>query len=203
MEDARMTGGKWWLVTCTTFGIWLPGDPRGLRTWRGREYVPPPKRSAKPGEAMYQAENYATEYNAAQDSLTEEPMCLNEHQREVATAAIIDAIDDTAVLPVILAVGDVHFYLLAKFGSLRIRTTMGRFKAAATKELHLGDVDSDRVWTRGCHMKSKLTREEFIGAFRYVQRHESEGCVVHVWTENIPDDCRFLIPRKPLDDLTF
>jgi hypothetical protein len=115
----------------------------------------------------------------------------------------VDDIAKTTVLPAILAVGDVHLHLLAKFGSLRIRTTMGRFKAAATTQLHMDHIDSDRVWTRGCHMKSKATREEFISAFRYVERHESEGCVIHIWNENIPDDCRFLIPDIPLDDLPF
>jgi hypothetical protein len=33
---------KYWLVTWVTYGSWLPGDPRGFRTFRGREYVPPP-----------------------------------------------------------------------------------------------------------------------------------------------------------------
>lgn len=198
-----MSAGKWWLVTCTTFGTWLPGDPRGFQTWRGREYVPPPKRYAKPGEPTYHAVDYVAEYKAATDSLTQESVSFNEVQRHIVVGAIVDDIAETAVLPAILAVGDVHLHVLAKFGSLRIRPTMGRFKAAATKELHRGKIDSDRVWTRGCHMKSKGSREEFIAAFRYVQRHEHEGCVVHVWDENVPDDCRFLLPQIPFDDLPF
>jgi len=194
-----MSQGKWWLITCRTFGTWLPGDPRRFQTWRGREHVPPPKRYAKPGEAAYRAENYTQEYAAAQDSLSEEPVRLNDAQRNIAANAIVDDIATTLVFPVILAVGDVHVHLLAKFGSLRIRPTMGRFKAG-TRELHLTGINSDRVWTRGCHMKSEATREEFISAFKYVQRHEANGCIVHVWKENVPDGCRSLIPQMTVDD---
>ena len=198
-----MSQGKWWLVTCTTFGTWLPGDPRGFQTWRGHRYIPPPKRYAKPGEPTYRAEDYANEYQLSRDALTQEPVRFNAEQCIVVANAIIEEIATTTVLPAILAVGDVHSHLLAKFGSLRIRTTMGRFKSAATTQLHLDDIDSDRVWTRGCHMKSKPARKEFISAFRYLQRHETEGCAVHIWNENIPDDCRFLISDFPLDDLPF
>lgn len=114
--------------------------------------------------------------------------------------AIIEEIAETSLLPAILAVGDVHLHLLAKFGSLRIKQTMGRYKAAASRELHLGDIDSDRVWTRDCHMKSKRTRDEFISAFRYVKRHEEEGCLIHIWEESLPEDCRSLIP---IDELPY
>ncbi len=198
-----MPEGKWWLVTCTTFGTWLPGDPRGFQTWRGREYVPPPKRYAKPGEPTYRAKDYAATHEATRNSMTEPPVSINADQRRITVRAIVDDLADTTVLPAILAVGDVHFHLLAKFGSLRIRTMLGRFKAAATRELHLYNVESNRVWTCGCHMKSKGTRDEFIAAFRYLARHETEDCLVHVWRENYPDDCRFLIPGIPVDDLPF
>jgi hypothetical protein len=77
-----MSTGKWWLVTCTTFGTWLPGDPRGFQTWRGREYVPPPKRYARQGESTYRAEDYAVEYEAAKSSLTQEPVHFSNEQRK-------------------------------------------------------------------------------------------------------------------------
>ena len=44
---------KWWLVSWTTYGTWLPGDERGYCTWRKRTYVAPPKRFAKPGEPQH------------------------------------------------------------------------------------------------------------------------------------------------------
>lgn len=198
-----MSEGKWWLVTCTTFGTWLPGDPRGFQTWRGNRYIPPPKRYAKLGEQTYQSKDYANEYEAAKDALTQEPIQFNEDQRRVVVSAIVDEAAETTVIPAIIAVGDVHVHFLGKFGSLRIRPTMGRFKAAATRRLHLGEIDADRIWTRGCHMNSKGTYEEFIAAYRYVNLHEKEGCIVHIWNENIPDDCQFLIPQISIDDLPF
>ena len=198
-----MPEGKWWFITCTTFGTWLPGDPRGFQTWRGRRYVPPPKRYAKPGEQTYCAVDYTDEYQATMDALSEGSVHLSTEQRNLAVGAIVADVAETTVYPAILSLGDVHLHFLAKFGSLRIRATMGRFKAAATDELHQHGLESKRVWTRGCHMKSKPTRDESITAFRYIRRHKAEDCVVHIWEENIPDDYTFLIPRIPLDDLPF
>ena len=65
---------KWWLVTFGTYGVWLPGDPRGFQTWRGREYVPPPARYAKPGEATYDPAPHRTRYAAAKRSMTHDPV---------------------------------------------------------------------------------------------------------------------------------
>ncbi|MCG3179184.1 MAG: hypothetical protein BIFFINMI_01517 [Phycisphaerae bacterium] len=49
---------KPWLVTWSTYGAWLPGDPRGFQTRRGRQHVPPPVRYAAPGEDVYDARRY-------------------------------------------------------------------------------------------------------------------------------------------------
>src|SRR5258708_35638890 len=60
----------WWLVTWSTYGSWLPGDPRGFQIWRGQEYVPPPKRYAKPGEDTYDRSKYVQRHQEAKSMLT-------------------------------------------------------------------------------------------------------------------------------------
>jgi len=44
------------LITWTTYGHWLPGDPRGFRTRGAKEFVPPPQRYTN-GES-YEPDKY-------------------------------------------------------------------------------------------------------------------------------------------------
>jgi hypothetical protein len=78
----------WWLVTWSTYGSWLPGDPRGFQTWRGKEYVPPPKRYAKPGEETYDPSKYAKTYQLAK-VMVPEPVKLTQVQRQFAVDAVV------------------------------------------------------------------------------------------------------------------
>lgn len=177
-----MSKGKWWLITWTTYATWLPGDPRGFQTWQGREYVPPPKRYAKPGETTYNPADYKERHNEARE-IAEEPVYLTPEQRQIAIDAIVAEIATMPMRPAVMAVGEVHAHLLARFGALRIRNAIGRIKAAATQSLHVSGIESERVWSRNEHMKSKAEGHEFRTAFDYVLRHEKEGAAVYVWDE--------------------
>src|SRR5437016_14655262 len=72
--------GKFWFVTWTTYGSWLPGDRRGFRTLRGKEYIPPPRRYAKPGEEDYNPKNYADRYRQAKKAVPL-PVRLSEEEK--------------------------------------------------------------------------------------------------------------------------
>ena len=172
---------KYWLCTWTTFGTWLPGDPRGFQTWRGREYVPPPKRYAKPGEATYDPRPYRARHEAAKRSLSQPPVELADRQVRTASGAFAAEVDETPVTGAVLAVGSVHAHFLARFGPLPIRTLCGRFKAKSTDALHATGFPHPRVWCRGVHLKSKPVGEAFAGSFRYVCNHVREGAQVTVW----------------------
>ena len=172
---------KYWLCTWTTFGTWLPGDPRGFQTWRGREYIPPPKRYAKPGELTYDPRPYRNRHEAAKQSLSQPPVELSDEQVRVAADAFAADVDETRMVGAALAIGGAHAHFLAKFGPLPIRPTCGRFKAQATDALHLAGFPHPRVWCRGVHMTSKEQGGQFADAFRYVCNHVREGAIVKVW----------------------
>lgn len=178
---------NWWLITWTTYGTWLPGDPRGFQTWQGRRYIPPPARYAKPGEPTYRAQDYEDEFREAQESMTEDPVHLEPDQQRLAAEAIVEEAAFIPISPAVLAVGRDHAHFLAKFGMLLIRPTIGRLKAAAVRRLHDAGAASHRIWCRNCHMKSKAGGEEFRMAFHYVRRHETEGAFVYVWPHMIDD----------------
>lgn len=173
---------KWWLVTWSTYASWLPGDPRGFQTWRGREYVPPPKRYAKPGETTYDAKQYAARYQAAKAS-SDAPVRLSPAERQTALHAVVEQLERLPVNSAVMAAASEHCHLLAKFGELKIRVTVGFLKAAATKKLHANGFSRSEPWGKECHMKSKAEGREFRTAFDYVCNHIHEGAAVYVWPQ--------------------
>jgi hypothetical protein len=172
---------RWWLVTWTTYGTWLPGDPRGFQTWRGREQVPPPPRYAKTGEPVYDPLQYRGHYETASAAMVEEPVHLNVKEQRTAVQAIVAECEVIPFTPSILAVANAHVHLLVRIGSYSLRIATGRLKAAATRRLHEDGFPQQKVWCQGCHPKSKDTPAEIRSAFEYVRRHETEGAIVYIW----------------------
>ncbi len=188
MTEVKFTG-KWWLVTWTTFGTWLPGDPRGFQTWRKREYVPPPRRYAQPDEVPYNASDYHFRHQRAKTRLSQPPVFLTLNQTETARDAILHELGQMPMVPAILAIDSIHVHLLAQF-RIRIRSAVGRLKMRATKWLHERGFEENRVWVRVCHMKSKDTRDAMIAAFTYIHNHQDEGALVHDWQHPLFDGIR-------------
>jgi hypothetical protein len=150
---------KWWLVSWTTHGTWLPGDPRGYCTWRGEQYIPPPKRYARPGEPIYDASEH-TAVLARAKAISEEAVFLTRNQMEAALSAMVEEIAQIPIVPAIMSVGDWHVHWLCYFGPIAIRSTVSRIKAAATRELNTHGFRGKNPWTKGCNMRSKATRRE-------------------------------------------
>lgn len=176
---------KWWLVTWTTYGTWLPGDPRGFRTWRGTEYVPPPRRYARLNESTYNRADYADKHANARE-LSDPAVVLTPVHQNVALSAILKDIETIPLYASAIAVGASHIHLLAKFAERRIRATVGRLKAAATRAIHDADAtfQPKRIWAKECHMKSKETEADYRTALNYIKRHFLEGALIHVFTKS-------------------
>lgn len=178
---------KWWLITWTTYASWLPGDPRGFRTRRGKEYVPPPRRYTNPGEPTYDPREYSNRFQNAKAS-TETCVKLTPPQQRIVMDAVISEIDAIPITSAIASVGSTHIHWLALFGDRPIRTTVGRIKSQATHRLNTAGFDGKRPWSKNCDMKSKTTDHEFRSAFHYIHRHTREGCLIHVWSRYQADD---------------
>jgi hypothetical protein len=179
---------NWWLVSWTTYATWLPGDKRGFCTWHEREYIPPPTRFALQGEATYRAADFTHVHESA-ERISEEPVCLSAEQMQMALGALIAEIAQTSIVPAIISLGSGHVHWLCHFGTLRIRPTVSRLKAAATRELNAFGFQGKRPWTKGCNMRSKRTRQACRAAYKYVRDHRHQGCLVYEW----PIDPRYLI----------
>jgi|SRR5580700_3082578 hypothetical protein len=175
----------WWLITWGTYGSWLPGDPRGFRTWRRREYVPPPYGRAESGEATYDPSAYAQRNEVARNRLTSNPVSLKLAERRQACSALVAEIATLRIVPAILAVATHHAHFISQFGELEIRPTIGRIKAAATRSFNEASFGLSSVWAKGCHMESLKSEDDFLTAYRYVEQHRMEGAVIQKWSSNI------------------
>ena len=172
----------WWLVTWGTYGSWLPGDERGFRTWRKREYVPPPARYAGPDEATYDPRAFR-ERRRRSHELADGAIQLDEEDQRIAVDAVVTDVAELPIEPKIMAVTEMHVHLLAIFGEAGIRQTVGRQKSRATRALkrNRGFVPTKRMWAKGGHMESLETEDDQLAAYEYVRKHESQG-IVYSWT---------------------
>lgn len=172
--------GDWWLVTWGTYGSWLPGDPRGFKTWRKREYIPPVFGKAQPGEPVYDPAAFSQRHRRARDSCGDAVILCPQDVRLCCQAMVRD-LSQISVAPAILSIAPTHCHLVAKFGALKIRSVVGRLKFAASREVHDSGSRMGRIWAKGCHMKSLPRPEAFDEAIRYVADHKSAGALVHQW----------------------
>jgi hypothetical protein len=179
---------NWWLISWTTYGTWLPGDKRGFCTWRGESYIPPPKRYAKPGDETYRANEHTKVHELAL-AISGEPVYLTQAQMRLALPAIVEEIAQIPIVPAILSIGEWHIHWLCYFGPISIRAVVSRIKAAATRELNAHSFQGKKPWAKGCNMRSKSNRRECRNAYRYVLRHEEQGCLVYRW----PIDPQYLV----------
>jgi hypothetical protein len=175
----------WWLITWGTYGSWLPGDPRGFRTWRRREYVPPTYGKAQSGERIYDPAAYTERLDESRSRLTSTAVSLTVHERREACSALVVEIAAVRIVPAILAVAKHHAHLISQFGDLEIRPTVGRLKAAATRSMKDPSFDPPSVWAKGCHMESLNSENDFVAAYQYVEQHGAQGAVIHKWDTNI------------------
>ncbi len=182
---------KWWLISWTTYGTWLPGDKRGYCTRRGTIYVPPPKRYAKPGEPTYKAEEHTAIHKLAK-SVSGAAVHLTPEQMQLSLDAIIAEISKIPIVPAILSLGEWHVHWLCYFGPFGIDPVVERVKAAATRELKAQGFTGKRPWTRGCNMRSKSNRQACRNAYQYIKRHLDQGCLIHEW----PIDPEYLVFDK-------
>jgi hypothetical protein len=171
---------KWWLISWTTYATWLPGDERGYRTWQGKQYVAPPKRYAKPGEPTYRSGEHISVRELA-DSISDEPVYLTSTEMQIALDAMVEEIGKIPIVPAIMSIGDWHVHWLCYFGPLKIRPTVSRVKAAASRELNLQWFQGRKPWTKGCNERSKSTRRECRNAYKYVRDHRDKGCLIYEW----------------------
>lgn len=162
------------LITWTTYGSWLPGDPRGFRMHYKRQTVPSPERYADEDQ-RYEPKRYMPLYSHAASKSSGE-VKLNRDQMKAACDAIVQTAVALGVRGTI-AVLPQHVHILIETPE-GITTAFFCNRVKSRSSLRLSDYGlKGKVWARRYHAK-RISEEKVTEVRRYMQSHKQEGGVV-------------------------
>jgi REP element-mobilizing transposase RayT len=192
-------------VVFSTYGFWLPNDPRGS----GSAYVgslriypygnatktdSPRSVAAKPHDRV--------ERMSAKDALKYPPVRFDSRQIAIVAAAFDEYRQRSGLIVWACAIMPDHVHLVLKKSSARVEQIVNLLKGAATKRLmseHIhplaGYADEGRrcpsPWGKGCWKKFLNTSDDVLRAIRYVQANPlKDGRPRQNWKFVTPFDAR-------------
>jgi hypothetical protein len=173
------SGTRWRHVTLGTHNSWLPGDPRGFRSYRhkvhsGGDYKNPPP----PGE-------HAGLYAFSQ-SISGQPVVIPEEYRSVVGKKILKKLKEAGYQTLAIAVAGMHVHIQVELPDnlAMIRQIMGNCKRAASHAIR--DVLPGQVWARDGGYKPINDKQHHGNVFHYILGQEDAW----IWSfkDGFPDD---------------
>jgi len=151
----------------TTYGTWLPNDPRGsyskeiyneqlrmLGTIKyGRQNPTPAK------------EKLMTFWTMAAPRISRPPFYFDNRSREIVAGAFGSVIQRLGVKVPACAIMNDHVHILILRCQYRIEYLVNQLKGAATRDLKL----QHTPWTRGCWKVFITDNEALLAAVKYIQ----------------------------------
>ncbi len=167
---------RWFHVVLTTYGAWLPGDPRGFRTRNHREHVAgdyqhPPK----PGV-------YAGLHQSARSLQKAPTVTFPREWREPVSVMIAEKLLFLGGQFAAIAVAGRHVHLLVKLPPEWSRHWIGQVKRHVTCLLR-DHGWSGKVWAEQAKYVPIRNRTHQLNAYRYILGHVEEGAAVLTWKE--------------------
>lgn len=166
----------WLHIQWSTFGAWLPGDPRGFRNHQHRvhssgDYKTPPPRGEHTG---LQSHARAIGHKPS--------VVLDDQLRTVVRDAIADKLRRMGVTTSCFCVSTNHVHLLVRLDPKDVNRQIGRLKRHSSHAIH-GRVPGT-VWAARCHTVFVKDDEHFQNVRSYILRHEqSESAEVWICDE--------------------
>ncbi len=173
----KRDGRKWYHVVLTTYGNWLPGDPRGFRTTRHEEHVegdyknPPPKG------------RYDALHDASKEAMVDEPYFIPKKIFQAVAEALINVYHDKNVYVMCLCIQRNHCHLLVKASRFYLNnfTALAKRKAGIVCRNISG---KRRIWARKRAKKKIVDLRHFRSTYRYILKHEQQGA--YTWKSDLP-----------------
>jgi hypothetical protein len=200
---------NWFHCICSTYGSWLPGDPRGFRTWQHRQHVdgdyrrPPPK--GKHDDVL----------KRSRAQMKRPRVLLSPAQRESICRATADRLVEYDIEFIDLCVSAMHLHLLTRFrrldGSYRAtiprlpthsalrdgrdpwpRHIVGLLKKHATHQIRLAWPDDHRggIWAQRGKIIPINDRAHQLEVVAYIRKHAAQGAAVWSILKRWPRDGR-------------
>ena len=99
----------WYHCMSSTYGAWLPGDPRGFRTRSHREHVEGDYKNPPPAGV------YEQRHETAKGRMKRPAVVLSAEARRVVVKEIQDSLTRHGVEVIALSVSATHMHVLARF----------------------------------------------------------------------------------------
>jgi hypothetical protein len=142
-----------YMVTFTTYGTWLQGDERG--------YV-------KDGTVLNG--NEALHY-ANRRAIGGQRVKLGARDKEIVKQAILNEAQQMKQKVFTILVWSSHVHVVVENINEPVGKVVGRYKAAATKELRRIGFEG-KVWSKGYDKRFCFSEEELSAKVDYVNKHE-------------------------------
>jgi len=156
----------------TTYGTWLPNDPRGSYSKEiyndqlrllgeikyGRQIPPPRKLLLK-------------FYSEAVPALDRPTFFINNHTRPIIAAGFGTAVERLGIEVPACAIMNDHIHVLVLRSQYRIEYIVNQFKGTATQALKL----KQSPWTRGCWKVFINDMETLMAAIQYINANPTRA----------------------------
>jgi hypothetical protein len=158
----------WFHLIFTTYGAWLPGDPRGFRTRHHREHVEGDYESP-PEPGIYEGL-----HEANQETLKQPPTVIASEYRPLIGSAIRDRLQMAGGEVAIVSCGGQHAHVLVRLPDCDARLPGGLAKKHATFEAHAAGLVGELWGDRGKIVRVK-NQQHWENTYQYILDHQAEG----------------------------
>ncbi|MDZ4688882.1 MAG: hypothetical protein SH850_27720 [Planctomycetaceae bacterium] len=164
----------WFHIIISTYGSWLPGDPRGFRTRHHREHVegdykhPPPK-------GMYDQR-----HQHSRKLLTQPATIIPSALRPVIGEAVRERLEQESGRVLVVACGGQHVHVQVQLPDGDARHPAGLAKRHATFVAHANGFEG-KLWALKPKIVRIKDRTHQKNVYQYILDHAKEGA--WVWSE--------------------
>jgi len=163
---------KWFHITFSTYGTWLPGDARGFRSRHHRLHSSGNYKTRPP------AGEHAALRSHVQARMKNGPVTLTPKQRVTCGRAIIEKLREKGCEVIAAAVAARHAHIQARAEDGTVKQVVGFAKQAASHRLR--NDWPGKIWAAGCRTSPIRDRAHQEKLFRYIVGHRDEAAFV--WT---------------------
>jgi REP element-mobilizing transposase RayT len=163
---------RFWFLTSTTYGTWLPGDERGSVT-TVLDGPGPRKRHNIPGTAC--DEGMPGLHASAHAALKDRPVYLSREQAEALLAQFQETAEHRGWLLLAVAIMANHFHILIGVrGDPEPDAILGNFKSYGSRALNRrwGKPASGTWWTEGGSKRKKVGEPAVRDGIQYIREQE-------------------------------
>ncbi len=171
---------RWFHITAHTYGVWLPGDPRGFRTRHHREHVDGDYKNPPPTGL------YTPLLARSRSLLKQEPVRLDMEWREIVGGAVRERLIGLGSQVIAIGMSATHVHVQVQLPPAQARQWTGFAKR------HAWFVARDRgwigqLWAKRSRAEPIRDRKHQENTFAYIVRHRNEGAWVWTFRDGLPE----------------